>query len=173
MRFLSWCWNNFEEFVGGICLALMTIVTCVNILLRYVFNAPIIWASEVTLILFVWMIMFGMGAAARRNLHPKIEAVHWFVSEKKRIYIEWMVQVVVIIFLAVMVVLSWDFSWNLGMQKLTGFLQLRYTFIYVSMPLGFGFLCLRVCTQFILSIKSLYDKRTPVNQEVSIVKEVV
>ncbi|WP_248924348.1 TRAP transporter small permease [Paenibacillus hamazuiensis] len=173
MKFLTWFWNCFEEFIGGICLALMVLLVFANVVLRYIFNAPILWASEITLILFVWMIMFGIGAAARRNLHPKIEAIHWFLPERKRIYMDVAVQLVVIGFLLVLIVLSWNFSWDLGMQKFTGILRQRYTVIYLSMPIGFTFLLLRVGTQFILNIKSIIAKKPLMNQEVSIAKEVL
>jgi TRAP-type C4-dicarboxylate transport system permease small subunit len=173
MRFISWIWNYFEEFIGGICLALMVLLVFANVVLRYIFNSPILWASEITLILFVWMIMFGIGAAARRNSHPKIEAIDWFISEKRRVWIELFVQFIVVIFLAIMVVLSWNFSWDLGMQKFTGILEQRYTVIYLSMPFGFGFFFLRVCTHFIKNMKCALENKLSGNQEVSIPKEVL
>jgi len=177
VKFLSWVWNYFEEFIGGICMALIVLLLFTNVIMRYLFNEPILWASEITLMLFVWMIMFGIGAAARHNLHPKIEAVGWFVSEKLRVVIELIVQIVVIVFLAVLIVLSWDFAWDLGMQKFTGILRQHYTVIYLSMPFGFGFLFLRVATHFILNLKKMLVKQPESDghpsHEVSMPKEVL
>ena len=44
--------NEFEESAIALLLGLMTLVTFANVVLRYVFNASLIWGLEVTLILF-------------------------------------------------------------------------------------------------------------------------
>ena len=43
---------GFEETVIAVLLGLMAILTFINVVLRYLFNASLIWGLEVVLILF-------------------------------------------------------------------------------------------------------------------------
>ena len=50
-------------------LGLMAVVTFVNVVLRYVFNASLLWGLEVTVILFAWLVIFGTQLRGQEN-HP-------------------------------------------------------------------------------------------------------
>ena len=47
--------DNIEETFIAITLGLMTIITFANVVARYVFNDNILWALEVTVVLFAWL----------------------------------------------------------------------------------------------------------------------
>ena len=49
--------NSIEETAIAVILGLMTLVTFINVVLRYVFNASLIWGLEVVLILFAWLVL--------------------------------------------------------------------------------------------------------------------
>ena len=53
--------NSIEETAIAVILGLMTLVTFVNVVLRYVFNASLIWGLEVVLILFAWLVLLGIS----------------------------------------------------------------------------------------------------------------
>ena len=44
--------DHFEEYFVASLLAIMTLITCVNVFFRYVLGASIDWAFEVTTFLF-------------------------------------------------------------------------------------------------------------------------
>ena len=51
--------DNVEETFIAITLGLMTIVTFANVVARYFFNSNILWALEVTVVLFGWLVLVG------------------------------------------------------------------------------------------------------------------
>lgn len=53
----------------------MTLLTFVQVVLRYVFNTGLIWALEATTYLFAWLILFGMSYGVRVGSHIGIDAV--------------------------------------------------------------------------------------------------
>jgi C4-dicarboxylate transporter DctQ subunit len=53
----------------------MTLLTFVQVVLRYVFNTGFIWALEATTYLFAWLILFGMSYGVRVGSHIGIDAV--------------------------------------------------------------------------------------------------
>ncbi|MBP1934450.1 TRAP transporter small permease [Ammoniphilus resinae] len=153
MKILRWAWNYLEEFLGGICLAGIVIFVFLNVVLRYIFNAPVGWVSEISTILFVWMVMFGVGAAARHKLHPSIDFLVQMIPVKPRIILEVLMNIVMLYLLVDFSVRGWDFAWDLGWKKLTGMLQMHYTVVYLALPIGFGLMFIRVLGHIISDIK--------------------
>lgn len=47
------------EFVGGLILAVATLITILQVLFRYVLKIPFIWSEEFTRFLFIWIVWFG------------------------------------------------------------------------------------------------------------------
>lgn len=67
--------HNLEENMIALILALMTAITFVNVVLRYGFNSAIIWGQEVVLILFAWLVLFGVSYAVKTTAHLGVDAV--------------------------------------------------------------------------------------------------
>lgn len=78
--------NAFEETAIAVLLGLMTLVTFVNVVMRYGFNASLIWGLEVTLILFAWLVLFGMSYAVKVTAHLGVDAlINVLPSRAKRL----------------------------------------------------------------------------------------
>ena len=67
--------NELEETAIAVLLGLMTLITFVNVVLRYGFNASLIWGLEVTLILFAWLILFGVSYCVKVTAHLGVDAL--------------------------------------------------------------------------------------------------
>ena len=55
--------NSLEETVIAALLGAMTMLTFFNVILRYAFNSSLIWSQEVVLVLFAWLVLFGVSYA--------------------------------------------------------------------------------------------------------------
>jgi C4-dicarboxylate transporter DctQ subunit len=53
----------------------MTLLTFTNVILRYVFNSMIIWSLEVVLVLFAWLVLFGVAYAFKVTAHLGVDAI--------------------------------------------------------------------------------------------------
>lgn len=67
--------HEFEETAIAVLLGLMTVITFVNVVLRYLFNSSLIWGLELTLALFAWLVLFGMSYAVKVTAHLGVDAV--------------------------------------------------------------------------------------------------
>lgn len=76
--------NSFEENVIAILLGLMTLLTFVNVVLRYVFNSMVIWGLEVVLILFAWLVLFGIAYGFKITAHLGVDAITNMAGAKWR-----------------------------------------------------------------------------------------
>lgn len=72
-----------RAFVGGV-IAFTSLLLFVNVLLRYVFHAPISWAEELTLYLMAWMVFVGGSVAVRTRGHMAIDLLPLVLSPANR-----------------------------------------------------------------------------------------
>ena len=61
--------DHFEELLGSVVLMIMAVVTFVNVVTRYVIVYPLAFTEEITVSLFVWLVLLGTSIAFRRNAH--------------------------------------------------------------------------------------------------------
>ena len=67
--------NELEETVIALLLAAMTIITFINVVLRYGFNTGLIWGLEMVTFLFAWLVLFGVSYAVKTTSHLGVDAV--------------------------------------------------------------------------------------------------
>lgn len=67
--------DRIEETAIAIILGLMTLITFANVVARYVFNANILWALEMTVFLFAWLALLGACYAVKKGAHLGVDAV--------------------------------------------------------------------------------------------------
>ena len=65
--------DEIEETSIAICLGLMTILTFANVVARYLFESNILWALELTVFLFAWLILMGVSYGVKTHIHIGIE----------------------------------------------------------------------------------------------------
>ncbi len=76
--------DQIEESSIALCLGLMTLITFANVIARYVFNSNILWALEVTVFLFAWLILMGASYAVKKHVHIGVDVVINMLSPKAR-----------------------------------------------------------------------------------------
>ena len=76
--------DTIEETSIAVCLGLMTLITFANVVARYAFDDNILWALEVTVFLFAWLVLIGASYAVKHNFHIGIDVVVQLLSPSKR-----------------------------------------------------------------------------------------
>jgi len=84
---LSRWMNEIEETAIAVLLALMTVITFVNVVLRYGYNTGLIWGLEMTTFLFAWLVLFGVSYAVKITANLGVDAViNLFSPPVRRIF---------------------------------------------------------------------------------------
>lgn len=65
--------NRLEEGVLAFLLALMTLLTFIQVVLRYVFNSGIVWSLEATTYAFAALVLIGMSYGVRTKTHIAVD----------------------------------------------------------------------------------------------------
>ena len=66
--------HRVEESLIALILGVMTILTFVQVVLRYGFNSGFIWALEADFYLFAWMVLLGISYCVRERAHIGVDA---------------------------------------------------------------------------------------------------
>jgi C4-dicarboxylate transporter DctQ subunit len=67
--------HRLEEGLIALLLAVMTLVTFAQVVARYVFNYSFVWALELTMFLFAWLIFLGMSYGVRVGSHIGVDSL--------------------------------------------------------------------------------------------------
>ena len=67
--------NSIEENVIAGLLGLMTLITFANVIARFAFNSNILWALELTVFLFAWLVLLGASYAVKTHAHLGVDAI--------------------------------------------------------------------------------------------------
>jgi C4-dicarboxylate transporter DctQ subunit len=76
--------DAFEETLIAFFLGAMTLLTFANVISRYVFNDNILWALELTVFMFAWMVLVGASYGVKKHFHIGVDVVINMVPEKHR-----------------------------------------------------------------------------------------
>lgn len=67
--------NRLEEGVLAVLLAVMTVLTFVQVVLRYAFNSGLVWSLEATTYSFAALVLIGMSYGVRTQTHIAVDIV--------------------------------------------------------------------------------------------------
>lgn len=104
----SW-FDRLEETLIALILGIMTALTFANVVARYVFNANIFYALELTVFLFAWLVLLGASYAVKKNLHLGVDAILNLASRATRRYLALVVVLVCLAYSLLLLKGSWDY----------------------------------------------------------------
>ncbi|MBT4219110.1 MAG: TRAP transporter small permease [Rhodospirillaceae bacterium] len=87
----------------------MTAVTFANVVARYVFNDNLLWALEVTVFLFAWLVLIGASYCVKKNLHLGIDVVANMLPPGKRKILAMIAALSCLVFSLLLLKGSWDY----------------------------------------------------------------
>mgnify|MGYP000092780036 FL=1 len=113
--------HSFEENAIAAMLGLMTLLTFTNVILRYVFNSMIIWGLEVVLILFAWMVLFGIAYGFKITAHLGVDAITNLANPRVKRVMVLVAAVISVLYAGLLLKGAWDY-WApfAGLEQTTG-----------------------------------------------------
>jgi len=97
-----------ENIMAGI-LGIMTLLTFANVVTRYIFNFNILWALEVTVFLFAWLVILGSSYALKKSAHLGVDVIINLLPTGPRRMVGLIAGGVVVVFSFLMFKGAWDF----------------------------------------------------------------
>ncbi|WP_410056098.1 TRAP transporter small permease [Roseobacter sp. HKCCA0434] len=101
--------DAFEENFIALLMALMVIMTFVNVVLRYGFSSSIFWAPEMVEYFFAWLVLFGMSYAVKITAHLGVDAVTARLPDRSQRIMALLAAAVCIIYAFLLLKGAWDY----------------------------------------------------------------
>lgn len=127
-----------EIIIRLICTVLLTVITLgvfTQVVMRYVFNAPVFWLEEFVINQMVWVVFLGVPLAVINRSHTRITFFVNLLPVKARQWLEILTQIVCTTW---MLYISWH---SLPVVKTT----MRSLSTALQMPRGYLYLAIPVC----------------------------
>ena len=169
-----WGWYlRVLENVGGAAMAVIVVVVTIQVIMRYVFNASLIWAEELCRYILVWITFLLIGLAFHRG---ELIAVDLLTARLKPVWrygFKLLVSIPLVIFLGYIVVNGYRFASRMGIQtipaldfiwsSLTGQeeAEISVFWVYVSVAVGCTLLILHIVVALVAEGRHLRDGHAP------------
>ncbi|MGB5452290.1 MAG: TRAP transporter small permease [Sedimenticolaceae bacterium] len=109
--------DTIEETSIAICLGLMTIITFVNVVARYLFEANILWALEVTVFLFAWLVLMGMSYGVKKHVHIGVDVVINAVSPGAKKLLAMVAVSLSLLFSVLLLIGAWNYWYPFATER--------------------------------------------------------
>lgn len=141
-------WGRLEEGAIAFLLAAMTLLTFVQVVLRYVFNSGLVWALEATFYLFAWLIMIGISYCVRVHAHIGIDLVVKMMPAAPRKVVGLVAVALALLYAGLMFWGSWNYTDRMMMLGIEAEdIPVERWMLSIILPVGFALLGLRLIEQ--------------------------
>lgn len=148
---LLWLILHIEEIISAIGLSGMLLFTIFNVVMRYAFDSPKGWATELAVICLVWATFPGAAACHKKNLHYGMDFLVNRLSQNKQYHLRQALMGVNVILFATLAFVAITFT--IKTTKTTAFFMVSYRFINSATIVGFASMTIYSLYFFIKSIK--------------------
>jgi C4-dicarboxylate transporter DctQ subunit len=137
--------HRLEEGLLAFILAVMTILTFVQVVLRYGFNTGFLWALEADFYLFGWLVLLGLSYGVRTRAHIGIDAAVTLLPPRARRVVGIVVVALALLYAGLMFYGSWNYIERLQILDVEGEdIPVRRWILSLCLPIGFGLLFVRL-----------------------------
>jgi C4-dicarboxylate transporter DctQ subunit len=138
--------GRFEEGLVATLITLMTVVTFVQVVARYVFNYSFVWALELTTFLFGGLIFFGISYGVRVGAHIGVDVLVRILPRGIARVVTILATLLCLVYTVIVFVGSWQYvtkMYEIGI--LAQDIPIPQWMPRAVLPIGFALLFYRFC----------------------------
>jgi TRAP-type C4-dicarboxylate transport system permease small subunit len=79
----AWCYRRAENILAAM-LAVMFASFIIQIIFRYLINLPIGWTQELTVVLWIWLVLWGAAFVIRETEEVRFDIIYGAASARAR-----------------------------------------------------------------------------------------
>lgn len=127
-RIGAWLHRRAENLLAAM-LATMFAAFIIQIVFRYLLNFPIGWTHELSVIMWVWLVLFGTAFVVRDYEEIRFDLLYSTVRERTRRIMVVICAVAVVFFFAVSLPAVIDYIAFMKVER-TAYLKIRFDWLY-------------------------------------------
>lgn len=154
---IDWILSKIEDIIVNGSMAIMLIVLFAQIVMRYLFNTPLIWSEEVARYLFVYFTFIGIGLGIRKNSHIRMEMAINLLPKKVKEILDIILNLIFAGFFLWLTPQSIPFLKS-QMLVYTTATRVPMHYIFIALPVGMTIAALRLIMKSICEIQEFGKK---------------
>ena len=140
--------DHLEEGLLALLLAVMTLLTFIQVVLRYLFGTGFVWALEANTYLFAWLILLGISYGVRAHAHIGVDVLVKALPTTARRGVGLVAILLCLAYAVIMLIGSWRLIDKLMLLGVLGQdIPVPRWLLSIVLPLGFLLLVLRLLEQ--------------------------
>ena len=124
----AWLHARAENILAAM-LAVMFSVFILQIVFRYILNLPIGWTHEISVIMWLWMVLFGTAFVVRDSEEIRFDILYASVSDRWRRALVVITAIALIFFFSISLPAVVDYVTFMKVEK-TAYLKIRFDWLY-------------------------------------------
>jgi TRAP-type C4-dicarboxylate transport system permease small subunit len=117
------------ENVAAAMLGVMFVAFIIQIVFRYFFNFPIGWTSELTVILWLWLVLWGAAFVLKESEEIRFDLITGSVGRRARIAIGIAAALALIVLYLAALPATWNYVTFMKVEK-TAYLKIRFDWLF-------------------------------------------
>lgn len=137
--------HRVEEGLIAFILGVMTVLTFVQVVLRYGFNSGFIWALEADFYLFAWLVLIGISYCVRVRAHIGVDAAVRLLPPTPRRIVGILVLLLALLYTALMIYGSIEYINRMMIIDIEAEdIPVKRWILSLCLPIGFILLLIRL-----------------------------
>lgn len=128
MRTAAWLRRRAENIAAGM-LAVMFIAFILQIVFRYVLNFPVGWTSELTVVLWLWLVLWGAAFVVKESDEIRFDLLTAAVGRRGRIAMGIVVALALVVLYCASLKASFDYVTFMKVEK-SSYLKVRMDWLF-------------------------------------------
>ncbi len=124
----GWLYRRAENLLAAM-LTLMFAAFILQIAFRYVFNLPIGWTNEISVVLWIWLVLFGAAFVVREEEEIRFDLLYGAAGPRMRRIMFLVSAVALVVLYAMSLSAVFDYVTFMKVEK-TAYLKIRFDWLY-------------------------------------------
>ena len=125
---LAWVRRRAED-IAALMLAVMFAAFLIQIVFRYVFNFPVGWTSELTVVMWLWLVLWGAAFVVKESEEVRFDLLYGAVGRSGRIVMGIVAALALLVLYGASLKASWDYVTFMKVEK-SSYLKIRMDWLY-------------------------------------------
>ena len=158
---LGWLHRRAENVAAGM-LAVMFLAFLVQIVFRYFFNWPTGWTSELTVVMWLWLVLWGAAFVVRENEEIRFDLLQGAVGRRGRIAMALVCVIALLVLYGAALKATWAYILFMKVEK-SSYLKIRMDVLFSI----FGIFMVAIIARYAGLLWSLLKGKDPQASDVT------
>jgi C4-dicarboxylate transporter, DctQ subunit len=125
---LRWLHRRAENVAAGL-LAVMFLAFIIQIVFRYFFNFPVGWTAELTVVMWLWLVLWGAAFVVKENEEIRFDLLQGAAGRRGRIAMGIVAALALLVLYGASLKASWDYVTFMKVEK-SSYLKIRMDWLF-------------------------------------------